>query len=92
LLEQPVLKHALYNIASEHMLTRLDIAQAIQTYLPDVRLNTVAGDDPDVAHLTRRGYLSHQRLQQETGFDEWTPFTEGIRQVIAEQRTLETTA
>jgi UDP-glucose 4-epimerase len=92
LLEQPTLKHALYNIAAEQVLTRLDIAQAIQTHLPDVRLQMVAGDDPDVKHLTRRGYLSHQRLQQDTDFDEWTPFAEGIRQVIAEQQTPEITA
>lgn len=80
LLKQTQLQHALYNIATEECLTEQQIALAIQHYLPDVTINEVkATDEP----ILRRGYLSHARLQRETGFSNWTSFAEGIRHVIA---------
>lgn len=88
LLQQPGLQHSLYNLASGERLTALQIAQAVQAVLPDVKLNILEQPDPQMASSKRRGWLSAQRLQQETGFAGWTPFEQGIRQVIeAHQHT-----
>lgn len=82
-------RHALYNLASGERLTALAIAQAIQAVLPHVKLNILEPPDPKMASATRRGWLSSLRLRQETGFDNWTPFAEGIRQVVEAQRSAE---
>ncbi|MBA3867876.1 MAG: NAD(P)-dependent oxidoreductase [Anaerolineae bacterium] len=85
LLKQPMLHHALYNVASQQVLSPLDIAKVIQSLMPDVELDIQQGSDPNMPMLTRRGYLSNQRLQEETGFQSWTPFAEGIRQALQGQ-------
>ncbi|MBI5670531.1 MAG: NAD(P)-dependent oxidoreductase [Chloroflexi bacterium] len=92
LLLPPRLNHALYNVASGQVLTPLDIAAAIQAVLPDVRIELREGDEPGIPPLTRRGYLSSQRLHAETGFAGWTPLAAGIRQVVDWQCKLEMTA
>lgn len=86
LLKQANLNHALYNIASEQMLSPTDIGMAIKSIMHEVTLDVHSGINPNVPILTRRGYLSHQRLQDETGFTDWTPFEAGLQQVIAEQQ------
>ncbi len=85
LLKQPTLHHALYNVASEQVFSPLDIATIIHKLMPEVELDIRGGNHPDVPMLTRRGYLSHQRLQHETRFDSWTPFEDGIRQALERQ-------
>lgn len=92
LLQPPRLNHVLYNVASEQVLTPLDIAAAIQSVLPEVRIERGEGDEPGFLPLTRRGYLSGQRLRDEIGFAGWTPFQVGIRQVVDWQRSLEMTS
>jgi len=86
LLKQPVLHHALYNVASEQVFSPLEIAYMVQLCLPEVQLDLRDGNDPGIPKLTRRGYLSNQRLKDETGFHAWTAFAEGIRQSIEAQR------
>jgi UDP-glucose 4-epimerase len=82
-------RHALYNLASGERLASLAIGQAIQAVLPQVKLNILEQPDPKMASSTRRGWLSSQRLRQETGFASWTPFEQGIRQVIEAQQHAE---
>jgi nucleoside-diphosphate-sugar epimerase len=82
LMQQRTLRHAIYNVASEQVMSLFDIAKAIQKYLPHVQLNQVDSFDP----LARLGYLSHARIFTETGFTDWTPFDEGIRKIVAAQQ------
>ncbi len=85
LLKQPTLNHALYNVASEQVLSPLDIATVIQKQLSNITLDIHKGTTPDIPPLTRRGYLSHQLLQDETGFNNWTAFENGIQQALEGQ-------
>jgi UDP-glucose 4-epimerase len=87
LIEEQRLPHALYNVASGQRATTQEIAEMIQRVLPDVTLNQlVVASRP----LTRRGWLSNQRLHEDTGFGEWTPLQEGLRRAVyAAQQNLE---
>jgi nucleoside-diphosphate-sugar epimerase len=85
LLSQPVLHHSLYNVASEQILSPIDIAETIHAVMPNITVDVRSGTNPNVPKLTRLGYLSHQRLQDETGFTGWTSFEKGLQQVIAER-------
>lgn len=78
LLGRDRLPHSLYNVAAQQVMTSLEIAQSIQSLLPDTTLNIT--HQPDT--LTRLGVLSHQRLAADTGFSAWTPFIDGLRQCI----------
>jgi nucleoside-diphosphate-sugar epimerase len=91
LLDQPKLIYALYNVASEQMLSPLEIAMTLKTLLPDLSLDIREGTNPNVPPLTRRGYLSNQRLEKETGFTGWTAFKDGLQKVLAEQHKSEVT-
>lgn len=86
-LERP--QHALYNLASGYVLDTQQIARNIQSILPDVKLNPLGENDPQIPFVTRKGWLSSQRLRNETGFDHWTPFAEGLRQVVTSLQTPE---
>lgn len=89
LLNQTHLNHALYNVASEQVLTTHELAETIISHMPEAYI--VFAQSEDTSSLTRRGYLSHQRLLDDTGFDDWTPLFQGIAQVIQHFRTLEAT-
>lgn len=89
LLEKPTLNHALYNLASEQLLTPVNIAQSLQAHLPELKIDIQESTDPALPPLTRRGFLSSECLRRDTGFNRWTPFAKGIRQVIELQRALE---
>jgi UDP-glucose 4-epimerase len=80
LLRTPTLSHALYHVVSPEAVDEGDIAAAIGRELPEVEIHRTL-PTPEV-----RGVLVSERLTAETGFDEWTPFAEGIRQCIAELR------
>lgn len=86
LLAAATLSHALYHVASGEVITPLEMAQAIQQHLPE--LHITADSAPSESH-PRRGYLRSDRLAADTGFNQWTPFNQGIKQVIDHQRTLE---
>ncbi len=86
LLSCKTLNHALYNVASEQVRSPIEIATIIKSLIPEISLDIHEGTNPNLPVLTRRGYLSHQRLQADTGFKDWTPFEEGIRKVIIEQQ------
>lgn len=82
--------HSLYNVASQAVLTSLQVAQAIQKLLPETEI-IIHADERDAIPPIQRGYLTHTRLLNETGFDQWTPFEIGLANVIADaQRHLET--
>ena len=79
LIEQDELSHALYNVASGQHVTTQEIALMIQQVLPELTLNQlVVGSRP----LTRRGWLSNQRLQHDTDFADWTTMQEGLRRAV----------
>lgn len=86
LLSARMLSHALYHVASGEVLTPLEIAQIIQQHLPGTQ--TEVETTPLESH-PRRGYLRSDRLVADTSFDQWTPFHQGIKQVIDRQRALE---
>ncbi len=78
LLNAPSLSHDLYHIASPEAQNDLDIAQAIQSALAETTL--------ELQHKPlspARGVLTSMRLTADTGFSDWTPFHEGIRQTVA---------
>jgi len=89
MLASPVLPHHLYHVASGQTLTPIEIAETIQSLLPHVGLDIRAGDDPYAVPLLRRGTLSAERLRQDVGFDEWTSFEDGIKQVMDRERSWE---
>ena len=82
LVQQPVLEHHLYHAASGQVLKPVEVAYAIQAVCPDVHVDVRDGVDPDSPPVTRMGYLSSERLRQKTGFSDWTPFVDGLKQVI----------
>lgn len=86
LLKPSSLQHALYNVAAEQLLAPVEIAQVLQSLMPNIELDVRQGSDPNTPPLTRRGYLTNKRLQDETGFQGWTSFADGIRQSIDAQR------
>lgn len=83
LLQTEGLPHALYNVAAEQRLTPQEIAETIQQHVPDAQIQT--SSDP-IPTLTRRGYLSSEQLRRDTGFSAWTPFNDGVAQVVAKRR------
>lgn len=83
LLHDQPLTYALYNVASEEVLTNYQIAEAVASVLPGVELVTHAEPEIGVPPLTRFGYLSHQRLMPAISGHTWVPFHSGIRRVIA---------
>ncbi|MEO0561122.1 MAG: NAD(P)-dependent oxidoreductase, partial [Chloroflexota bacterium] len=76
-------QHPLYNVASGEVLQDQQIAEAIRDVLPEV---AIVHDSVGEASHDRDGYLVSQRLQNEFGFDAWTPFADGIKDVINETR------
>jgi nucleoside-diphosphate-sugar epimerase len=83
LLETPTLNHALYNVASEEVLSAPAIAEAISGLLPGTR---VIERMSEATSDLRRHALSNRRLREDIGFDAWTPFADGIAATIAWQR------
>jgi nucleoside-diphosphate-sugar epimerase len=86
LMEAPACRYPLYHVASGQVLAPLAVVRAIGALLPEVRIEERAGTDPDAPPLTRRGYLRSERLRQDVGFDRWTPFEQGLRATIGQQR------
>jgi UDP-glucose 4-epimerase len=87
LLTAPELRYHLYHAASEQLLTALDIAQGIKAVLPQVKLDVREGREPAGSPRSRLGYLSSERLRTELGIEHWTPFEQGLQNVIAWQQT-----
>ncbi|MFN8378099.1 MAG: NAD(P)-dependent oxidoreductase [Anaerolineae bacterium] len=83
LVSVPVLNHALYNVASGHVRTPLEVAETIASALGGIRVMALDGADPAAPPLTRLGVLTHARLTADTGFSDWTPFEEGIAATAA---------
>ena len=83
LIDAPELNYALYNVASEQTLTTRQLAEEIQALLPKTTL-VISDDERPI--LARQGYLTHARLQADTGFDAWTATRDGLAQIIAWQR------
>lgn len=83
LLQTERLPHALYNVAAEQRFTPEEIAQTIQQLLPEAAIQP--SEEPPLT-LTRRGYLSSEQLRRDTGFSSWTPFSNGVAQIVAKRR------
>lgn len=84
LLNTVALPHALYNVASGQIFTDHEIAKHIQMLLPGTAIRVEQGTDETVP--SRRGWLSNDRLQQDIGFESWTPFASGLAEVIAHRQ------
>lgn len=84
LLQTERFPQALYNIAAEQRFTPQEIAETIRQLVPDAAVQPA--EAPPLT-LTRRGYLSSQRLRQDTGFSAWTPFSDGVAQIVAKRRS-----
>ncbi len=87
LLAAPILSHALYNVASEQSVTYFELARTIAKQINDVQI--VLDEEIDPISI-RQGYLSHQRLLNEIGFNQWTSMEDGLAQVIEYQHKLGT--
>lgn len=77
LLQAPLLNHSLYHVTSGATITPLAIAQAIQTLLPNVAIIHDTTPQPQ-----RAGWLSSQFWSDDVGFTNWTPFRDGLKQVL----------
>ena len=77
LLAAPQLSHALYHIASGEVFGSELIAAEISRHIPDLQI-----EKRPAGSLTRQGHLVSERLRDELGFDDWTPFAEGLRSLI----------
>lgn len=78
LLKTEHLQHALYNVASKQQRTPSQIATALQTLIPALKVVQV----PAERMLKRRGYLTNTRLREATGFTAWTPFEAALEQTV----------
>lgn len=77
LLSVPELPHSVYNVNSGQFKTVAEIGAAIQQALPAVQLvHQQAPPNPPT-------YSVSERLAADTGFADWTPFADGIRQTLA---------
>lgn len=79
------LNHALYNVASGQTLTNLQLAESIRVHVPQVEI--IMKPEAEDAVDVRAGTLVSERLEQDTGFVSWTPFVDGVGQVIAAYTT-----
>lgn len=73
------LSHALYHLSSGEALAPLQIARHLQKHLPDLEIQVM---DQSSQPSPRRGVLVSERLHNELGFNDWTPFARAIPHVI----------
>lgn len=80
LLQAAELRHSLYHLTSGEMLGEADIAYQIQACLPhkEIRISTAPPNE-----TFQRGHFTSSRLT-EFAFEDWTPFTRGLRETINE--------
>lgn len=76
LLAAPALHHDLYHVTAGEGLTLRDIAHAIQQLLPETTVEIT--DTPSAF----RGRMIATRLAADTGFTDWIPFLDGLRQTL----------
>lgn len=80
LLQTPSLPHPLYQVASEQWVTRRAIFEVLQQRFPNLEVFGI--DYHDELLQSKRGILSHARLEADTGFHDWTPLEVGLLQVV----------
>lgn len=73
------LSHALYHLSSGEAVTPLQIARHLQKHLPNLEIQVI---DQSSQPSPRRGVLVSERLRNELGFEDWTPFSQAIPHVI----------
>jgi UDP-glucose 4-epimerase len=78
LIAAPVLRYALYNVASGESLAPTAIAAVLQRLVPNLTIEIA----PPERQLTRLGWLSPDRLYRDTGFQSWTPFERGLAETV----------
>ncbi|MEO1442089.1 MAG: hypothetical protein AAFV33_16950, partial [Chloroflexota bacterium] len=76
--------HPLYNMASGDVMTNLEVAQIVQQLIPGTEI--VVSDDQLPPH-PRQGYLVSERLRDDIGFSSWTPFADGVAQIVHAAQT-----
>jgi UDP-glucose 4-epimerase len=87
LLQKPAPLHHLYHFVSKESFTALQLAQKIQQFLPEVKLELTKDVTPQL-----RSPLQTKCLQ-EFNFSDWTPFDVGLKHVIrTKQQKYEVTA
>lgn len=72
LLEADTLRHSLYQVESGDSLSNLALARAISRVCGDVPLRII-DDEAEAQSAMETEDLRPGRLQQDTGFDDWTP-------------------
>jgi UDP-glucose 4-epimerase len=85
LVDVPRLPHALYNVASDELVSQATMAAAIQQLLPAQEIR-IKPDSSAPARDRRQHVLSSQRLRDDTGFSTWTPFRDGLAETVAWHR------
>jgi len=70
---------ALYNFASGEVLSNREAVEAIRAVLPNTEITYDATPEPP---HPRKGYLVCERLRDDIGFTDWTPFADGVREII----------
>ncbi len=82
LLWAKTLSHSLYHLTSEQVLSTEEIAQAIARVVAVEDIRRL-----DIPVSPGRGVLTSERLQVDTGFDDWTPFEDALREMMSERQT-----
>ncbi len=75
LLEADTLRHSLYQVESGDSLSNLALARAISRVCGDVPLRVI-DDEAEAQSAMETEDLRPDRLQQDTGFNDWTPLGE----------------
>ncbi|MEM6284213.1 MAG: NAD(P)-dependent oxidoreductase [Chloroflexota bacterium] len=76
--------HPLYNVASGEVMTNIEAAEVVKQVVPGTQITAV--NEPSPPH-PRQGHLVSDCLCDDIGFDTWTPFAEGVAQIIRASQT-----
>jgi UDP-glucose 4-epimerase len=82
----PRLPHALYNLASDELVSQATIADAIQQLLPEHTIQ-IREEVSKLAPDGRQHVLSSQRLRNDSGFGNWTLFRSGLEYTLQWHQT-----
>ena len=83
LVAAPRWRWPLYNVASGHMASPVQLAAILDHYVPGVTQEFIQDRPADRPAMTKLGFMSSARLFEDTGFDSWTPLDEGVQQTLA---------
>jgi nucleoside-diphosphate-sugar epimerase len=78
----PTWTYQLYNVAAAQSATPLDIVTVLHDLIPDLVIEMRQQRPSNQLPLKRLGYLSNQRLAEQTGFTAWTSLATGLAQSV----------